>query len=138
MKTLLALCLSLLFASTSFADEPENSVPFYSGIDMHYCTLSGGCYVSSFGYEWWTGNLELKDASYAYWTGKAEMKREFRGRSYVAKVFLESWRDPYNTNRITVDVGEEGKPETFSHLQFWVKDLHDFVHFDLEAMEVTT
>jgi len=140
MKFLKISLAVLVVFSTSFARaaEPENEIRFYSGIDIHYCTNGGGCFTSSFGYQWWTVKLSLIDSSYAYWTGKSEMRREYRGKTYLAKVFVEEWRDPFNRNRIDVEIGEEGKPETVSHLKFWAPDIHGFVHFDFEAMEGST
>lgn len=139
IRTLIFL-LTLPLAARSA--EPENEIKFYSGIDMHYCTVDHGngvgCYTSTFGYEWWSVKLALVDQPYSYWTGKAEQHREFRGKSYTATIFLEEWRDPFFTNKITVTIAEDGRPESTSRVSFSVKDLHDFIHFDLEGMETST
>lgn len=128
------LVIFLSLPSLSKGAETEE-LRFYSGIDMHYCNTTGGCYTSSFGYEWVPVKMNLVDSSYSYWTGQAEMHRKFRGKNYTANVFVEEWREPYSRNRITVTIAEDGHPESSSRLTFWTDSLHDFIRFDLEGME---
>ena len=135
--SLYILAFSLTFSFKGQAEPLEKIVNFYSSIDIHYCTTGGSCYTSTFGSEKIPLTFGLVDQTYDYWTGSVEFRRTFRDKKYIAKIFIEQW--PLNgANKVTVRVEEEGHPETSSKVKFWVRDLHNFVRFDLEGMEMKT
>jgi hypothetical protein len=130
MKSILLL-LALAASPLAFGATNE-TMPFYAGIDLHVCDASHACFLSTFGSQRLEIPLALTDSSYRYYTGRASVEREENGKTYEGKIFVEMWKGTPQ-NRISLEIGEKGKPETATHLSFWVQNLHDFVHFELEA-----